>query len=241
MSTVAVTVDGTSGVRTERARPILIAAWGLLVLVLVISLAHHDLWFDELQAWNIARASHSLGNLYQNLRYEGHPILWYVPLFMLTRFTGDPYAMQVLELGVVSASAAVLLFRSPFPVPLRIAAVFGYCVLFEFGVMSRSYGLEVLFLFVALVALARPRPAWWGGGLALGALAWTTVPGAVLAVAVIVAFVASAQRAPCARHEHSSWVCLVRLVLPRSPASRRRITRASTAGWQVRHTSARAR
>ena len=60
------------------------------------------MWFDELQAWNIARASHSLGDLYTNLRYEGHPILWYLPLYALTRFTGNPHSMQVVQWAVAT-------------------------------------------------------------------------------------------------------------------------------------------
>ena len=60
---------------------------GLLVVVLLlaavvsaVTIHAHAMWFDELQAWNIARASHSLGDLFSHLRYEGHPPLWYLPL-----------------------------------------------------------------------------------------------------------------------------------------------------------------
>jgi hypothetical protein len=160
----------------------------LLVVVLAVAagllaygLDHHVMWFDELQAWNIARASHSIGALYGNLRYEGHPIGWYLALYALTRFTGDPRAMQVLEFAIVVGSFALVLFRAPFSVPVRVTIVAGYCVGFEYGIISRGYGLGVLALLLVLVALARPRPAWGPALAAVTLLAWTSLEGAVLA------------------------------------------------------------
>jgi len=158
---------------------VFVAATGLLAY----GLARHVMWFDELQAWNIARASHSIEGLYRNLRYEGHPIAWYLALYALTRFTGDPRAMQVLELAIVAGSFALVLFRAPFSVPVRVMIVAGYCLGFEYGVISRGYGLGVLALLLVLVALARPRPAWGAALAAATLLAWTSLAGAVLTVA----------------------------------------------------------
>ena len=159
---------------------VFVAAAGLLAY----TLAHHVMWFDELQAWNIARASHSLGALDRNLRYEGHPFAWYLVLYTLTRFTGDPRAMQVVEFGIVAGSYALILFRSPFSVAVRVTLVAGYCLSFEYGIISRGYGLGVLALLLVLVALARPRPAWGAALAAATLLAWTSLAGAVVAVAL---------------------------------------------------------
>ncbi len=144
------------------------------------------MWFDELQAWNIARASHSLGDLYTNLRYEGHPLLWYLPLYALTRFTGNPHSMQVVQWVVATGTFALVLFRAPFSIPMRVAVIAGYCFAFEYGVITRSYGLSALLLIAALVLLGRPQPSWRWGGIVLVLLAWTSLPGAVLAIAVAV-------------------------------------------------------
>ncbi|HEV2992824.1 MAG TPA: hypothetical protein VG012_00325 [Acidimicrobiia bacterium] len=152
-----------------------------------VGLWQHVMWFDELQAWNIARASHSLGGLYRNLRYEGHPLAWYLVLYGVTRFTGDPRAMQLVELVVVTATAALVLFRSPFTLPVRVAMLAGYSVAFEYGVISRSYSLGLLALVVVLVALGRPRPAWGAALAAAALLAWTSLAGAVLTVALAAA------------------------------------------------------
>ena len=162
---------------------------GVLVVasaVAALGLRAHAMWFDELQAWNIARASHSLGDLYTNLRYEGHPILWYLPLYALTRFTGNPHSMQVVQWCVATGTFALVLFRAPFSIPIRIAVIAGYCFAFEYGVISRSYGLSALLVIAALVFLGRRDPSWVWGGTMLALLAWTSLPGAVLAIAVAV-------------------------------------------------------
>ncbi len=159
---------------------ILVAASALLA----VCIGAHAMWFDEVQAWNIARASHSLGDLFANLRYEGHPVVWYLPLFALTRVTGNPRAMQALEWAIVTATYAVILFKAPFRLGVRAAIIGGYFVTYEYGVISRSYSLELLFLVGALVLLARPRPAWGRVAVLLVLLTWTSLAGGVLAIAL---------------------------------------------------------
>src|SRR5262245_41361569 len=145
-------------------------ALGVFALVTAFGIRAHTLWFDELQAWNIARASGSLGDLAHNLRYEGHPILWYLPLFALTRVTGNPHAMQVLQWLIAVATSALVVFRAPFRLVVRVALLAGYFLAFEYGVFSRSYGLGALLLVWALVCLGRRAPRWTWGTVALIAL-----------------------------------------------------------------------
>jgi hypothetical protein len=80
----------------------------------------------------------------------------------------------------------VILFRAPFTIGIRIAMVAGYFVTFEYGVISRSYGIGMLLLLLALTWLGRPDPAWGKAGTALALLAWTSLAGGVFAIAVAV-------------------------------------------------------
>ncbi len=169
------------GARGRDQRRLLIVAFVVVAVISAVSIRAHAMWFDELQAWNIARASHSLPDLFHHLRYEGHPALWYLPLYALTRVTGDPHAMQVLGWCISVTITGVVLFRSPFPVPARIALVAGYFFAFEYSVIVRAYGLGLLLLVLALTWLGRERPAWAKATIALALLAWTSMAGAVLA------------------------------------------------------------
>ncbi len=62
----------------------------LYILLTVITMLAHEMWFDEIQAWLIARDSHDIVDLIHNLRYEGHPALWYLLLMPLTRLSVTP-------------------------------------------------------------------------------------------------------------------------------------------------------
>jgi hypothetical protein len=163
---------------------VLWAALAGFAIVTALGLRAHTLWFDEMQAWNIARASDSLPGLIANLQYEGHPLLWYLPLYVLSRVTDDPHVMQVLQWVIAVSTAGLVLFRAPFRTGVRVALLGGYFVAFEYGVISRSYGLGALLLVTALVLVARPEPRWVGATVALVALAFTSLPGAVLAIAL---------------------------------------------------------
>lgn len=177
--------DGPSaGIVPRSDRPLLVGVLAVAVTLLGVALARHAMWFDELQAWNIARASHSIPDLYHHLRYEGHPGAWYLVLYALTRVTGDPRAMQAVELLIVAGTYAVVLFASPFSKPVRVALLAGYTVSFEYGVITRAYGLGVLCLVATLALLGRPRPRWRWALVPAVALAWTSLAGAVVALAL---------------------------------------------------------
>src|ERR1700677_3760207 len=71
---------------------------GVFFLIVLFGLIHHEMWRDELQAWLLARDSHSVFELLKNMRYDGHPPLWHFFLFLITRFTHNPVYMQALHL-----------------------------------------------------------------------------------------------------------------------------------------------
>src|SRR5688572_19125283 len=116
----------------ERAegRFALAGAAALLVLA-VLRVAFHEPWRDELHAWLFARNSSSLLDLAHNLRYEGHPILWYLPLWGLARLTANPVAMQVLLVAISTATAWVVLRHAPFSRVERVLLVLGYFFFYE--------------------------------------------------------------------------------------------------------------
>lgn len=139
-------------------------AGALLLLVLtffslgLILLWRHEMWQDEWQAWLIARESPSLRALFQNLRYEGHPGLWYCGLFLVSRITSSPLGMQVLHLIIATGAIFVFLKYSPFTRTTKLLFIFGYFPCYEYAVLSRSYALSVLGLFSFCALFCRPPP-----------------------------------------------------------------------------------
>ncbi|MFL6192653.1 MAG: hypothetical protein ACJ75H_00670 [Thermoanaerobaculia bacterium] len=125
-----------------------------------IGLARHEMWRDEMQAWLIPAGSASLGDLIHNLRYEGHPALWHILLWFVTRVTTRPEAMQVLHLAISAAAVFLFARNAPFSRPVRALFAFGYFPLYEYTVISRNYGLGMLFLFAACALFPTRRRSY---------------------------------------------------------------------------------
>jgi hypothetical protein len=110
-------------------------------------LVHHEMWRDELQAWLIAKDSSSILNLFHNLKHEGHPYLWYIGLYLISRFTEQPFAMQLLHLIIATGVIYIFVKFSPFTKLQKMLFIFGYFPLYEYGVISRNYSLGFLLVF----------------------------------------------------------------------------------------------
>lgn len=153
------------------------------VLLGGIGLARHEMWRDELQAWLIPAGSGSPAELIHNLRYEGHPALWHSLLWIVSRFTERPEAMQVLHLAI-SAAAVFLFARSaPFSRPVRALFAFGYYPLYEYTVISRNYGLGLLLLFAACALFPTRRRSYLPLAAVLALLANTNPYAWIVALA----------------------------------------------------------
>ena len=131
-----------------------LAALVTLQLALILT---HEPWRDELQALMLAEHSASLKELFANLRYEGHPALWYLLLRALAPL-GDAMTMLKLVQVVIALSTIALVWtRAPFGPWTRLLLLAGYLILFEWGTIARSYSLGAA-LYFAFLAL-RPPPA----------------------------------------------------------------------------------
>ena len=156
----------------------------LTVLYLVVGgvmVVGHALWRDEAQAFLIARDSSSIGELIYNLRFEGHPPLWHLLLWVLTRVTQRPEAMQWLHLAMGATTVWVVARWAPFPRIAKVLFAFGYYPLFEYGVIARNYQLFLLLSVVFCAVWVRDRRAYLRLGVILGLMAMSHVCGTILA------------------------------------------------------------
>jgi hypothetical protein len=133
-------------------------AFGAIAACQVFLIFTHSPWFDEEHALLIARAPWA--DLLGNLKYEGHPTLWYVWLGAIDRLLGaSPLALPVAQLPITLGLLWLIWFRSPFPFAAKVLLSLSYFFAFEYGVISRSYGLGVLLLLTA-VPLRRSAGGW---------------------------------------------------------------------------------
>ena len=114
-----------------------------------IGIQHHEFFIDEAHHWLLARDSNSISELIQNTRFEGHPLLWSLMLYAITRFTSDPFWMQFLHILISSSVVFLFLRKAPFNWIFKTLFIFGYFMFFEYNLISRNYSLGILFLFLA--------------------------------------------------------------------------------------------
>jgi hypothetical protein len=121
----------------------------LYFAVSLVGILHHELWLDEAHHWLLARDSDSVSELIENTKIEGHPLLWSFILYGISRFTTDPFWMQFVHILISSSAVFLFLKKAPFDWLFKLLFIFGYFMLFEYNLISRNYGLGILFLFLA--------------------------------------------------------------------------------------------
>ncbi|WP_039896284.1 hypothetical protein [Lyngbya sp. PCC 8106] len=114
----------------------------------LVGILHHEMWRDEFQAWLLARDSASLIELFHNMQYEGHPGLWHLCLYGLSRITHNPLIMQIFHLSVSVIIVSLIVKFSPFSPLHKFLLSFGYYFFYEYTIISRNYNLGILFIFL---------------------------------------------------------------------------------------------
>ncbi len=112
-----------------------------------LAVLNHAMWRDEVNGWLIARDSLNFEDFWRNIRYEGHPILWYGCLWLLNQLTSDPLAMQLFHLALALTAIAIFLIYAPFTRLQKLLFVLGYLPFYEYLTISRNYALWMLGLF----------------------------------------------------------------------------------------------
>lgn len=138
---------GTNRKDEKQEQFLRILAFLLWLLCVLFLNARHENWLDEAQAWRLARDL-SIPALIQQMAYEGHPCFWHLLLMPFAKL-GFPYkTMNGISIALVAAAAALMLRKSSIPLLLQAASLFGCAFLYQMPVISRSYALIPLFLFL---------------------------------------------------------------------------------------------
>lgn len=170
------------------------AEWAVLVLfaaLLTLVSVFHEPWFDEAQSWQIAKCASLREILLEIPHYEGHPPLWHLILLIPAKL-GVPFepGLKLIGLLISTAAAAVLLFCSPFPRPVRLLLPFSYFIFYQYGVIVRPYGLMLLSFYLLAIAFRTRNKKPWRFLLALLFLCLCSAYGLVFAGGVSIVWLA---------------------------------------------------
>ena len=151
-----------------RPQLLLLAAFAAYVWVQLWCIRWYDPWRDVSQAWCIVRDL-SIPQIFAQLRYEGHPFLWYALLWPLAKL-GLPFeSILVLSAALMVAAAAVLVRFAPLPWYAKAACLFSVPFIYYLPVVARSYALAglLLILCAALYGTRHTRPVRYAAVLFL--------------------------------------------------------------------------
>jgi hypothetical protein len=153
-------------------------SFGAFVALTTTVATRHEMWRDEVRAYSVATRAPSWSALASSLHQEGHPILWYAILRVAYGITHSPLVLPVAALLIGAIAAFLILRFAPFPFWVRLLAVFGVFLGYEYSVVARNYGIGVVFMVLACIAFPsrheRPIPL----AFALALLANTSVHAA---------------------------------------------------------------
>ncbi|GAC1330154.1 MAG: hypothetical protein NVSMB17_07230 [Candidatus Dormibacteria bacterium] len=158
-----------------------------LALVLV-TISRHEPWFDEAQAWLLARDANPLQLITRYAGYEGTPVLWHF-LLLVPAKTHMPYiTLNLLSMLIALAGVVLFLRYAPFPAWLRVVFTFSYYAAYQYSVVARSYCLllPAMFLLAMAYGRRRERPLPYVAGLLF--LANIAVHGTVIAAILALLF-----------------------------------------------------
>lgn len=128
-----------------------LGAFVLYCLLQIVMIFFHEPWFDEAQAWNIARDGSLKEILFEIPHYEGHPALWHLILKPFAQMgLGFNVTISLINIVFIATTVGLILFKSPFPRIIRLILPFTYFLGYQYSVVSRPYSV----MFLAFMVLA---------------------------------------------------------------------------------------
>ncbi|MDE5885895.1 MAG: hypothetical protein K2H29_12575 [Oscillospiraceae bacterium] len=150
----------------------------------------HEPWFDEGQAWQIARSASIREILFEVPHYEGHPPLWHLLLAIFAK-NHMPYelSLHVINITFCTIAVALLVFKSPFPKIIRCALPFTYYFFYQYGVISRPYSLMMIAIMLTAMTYKNRNEKSWSYILSLCLLCLTSAYGILISGGLCIVWV----------------------------------------------------
>lgn len=134
--------DGIEKIPTKLPEILAMIAYTVFHFVMMI---YHEPWFDEAEAWQIARYASIKEILFEIPHYEGHTPLWDLILLPFAK-GGAPYELSLSMISFIFAGLAValIIFKAPWKRIIRLLLPFTYFFFYQYGVICRPYCVMML-------------------------------------------------------------------------------------------------
>lgn len=142
----------------------------------------HEPWYDEAEAWQIARCASIKDIIFTIPHYEGHPPLWHLLLAIPAKLN-LPYELSLSLISLLFSGLAVALFLkyAPFPEMVKIIAPFTYFALYQYSVVARPYCMMMLAFVLTAITWSKRNEKPIGFVLSMAFLCLTSSYGIIVA------------------------------------------------------------
>lgn len=179
------TLSSSEGWQFSRSNLILFFAFCIYLSLIIFTSYHHEVWRDEVRALSLARHAQSVPDLFRLLKNEGHPVLWYLILFIGSKVVASGVILPIASITIASAAIFLLFFFSPFRWWQKVLLAFCVIPVYEYSVMCRNYGISMLLMFVFCALYNKWREIPFVIAFVLFLLANTNVHSMVVVCAII--------------------------------------------------------
>lgn len=136
-----------TGDRKKINRIILAVIFVAYVVFNGLLLIRHEQWRDEANVWLMAGELSPM-QLFGEIRYQGHPCLWYLLVMPFAKL-GLPFqTIGVISLGIMTVTAGIFVWKTPFSVPVKAVCLFSPVFTYFYADIARNYCLIALILML---------------------------------------------------------------------------------------------
>ena len=148
-------MDTRGEIRNSKSMGIRWLHVGVVILYCVLHFVighYHEPWFDEAQAWQIAKCASIKEILFKIPHYEGHPPLWHLILAIPAKL-GAPYELSLQVISILFSGTAVMLLLkyAPFKEWIKTLLPFTYFMFYQYSIIARPYCMMMLAIVLAAI------------------------------------------------------------------------------------------
>lgn len=132
--------------------------FGIFILYVILNFyigSFHEPWSDEAQSWLLARDCSVRDLIVNALKYEGHPILWYLILKIAQFFHLAFDNINLLSFSLSAIGVFLLLFKTKVPIFFKTIIPFCYYIFYQYAIIARSHSL--VFPLLMLISIFYPK------------------------------------------------------------------------------------
>ena len=122
----------------------------LYAILTLNTVLHHEVWADEAQAWQLCKYL-SISELFNHLKNEGHPILFYLMVMPFAKLFPNIIFMKLICWFFMSMSVFLLMYFSPFKIYSKLAIILSAGFIYFFPVLARNYSIIPFLVFWAAI------------------------------------------------------------------------------------------